>query len=620
MSTLAFKSIDKTKQRLSLKAERKWAQSFRIKEPATGNFCNDLNGLSMLIRVNHSVDDQTCFAFWWLYSMHDARLLIGFVHDVLCLEAHEVIFGPHIKLFYDIDMPLSRADLAQMTRHYEESSGEDGLSVDDVSRHLAHLYFDATLASLSDRGNSREQLEEEASFMYTTRNRPTSAGYKLSIHVITNIVCSTEQCRAVVEDVKSNILHDPDSYGLDYPVPGFDNIVGAIDSQPYHRLGSLAIVGGRKLVDGVEYINRTQQAFQMPGETPFVTVIDPCSSRVAFGQYDISPSYQYDPQATVSKEFVDLVYRYVHKIPDFDHSDWDLDAASYKGCTAILRRMQPSRCSMCERQHDVDNTLMIVFNEQRRTGAWKCIRARDIKSEIFYSEELLDPVDPDDLEQFSKRVNPRQKRGLSHVPQPYSSGQASACIPMPKFDTTDSTEPLIVEEAYVEEEEMEAPVPAELTVELTDSTTPLVLEEPYEEKPVVYTEPTPEDSPSDSESDGEPFISIMGEPCHNESAIGQEDNLIKSPHESIRDDDSEDEFQLEAGYKSDPEGSGRADPAQDDELDYSSAEEEYQLEAGYESDGLSAVKKKSTPARKIKYKYDLTATGVLYFSRERFTL
>jgi hypothetical protein len=430
----AFQLINRTKNYLREHAEANWYQSYRIKESGTDTYCHDLNGLDMIIRVNFqevtNSNQTNMYGFYWLYNMNDVHLLIQYVHEQLKLEAHEIIVKPTIKLFYDIDMQLTQTDLTRMIDYYGEYSGEYDLDINDVARHLANLYFDATLASLVEHGNDLEQLQMSADMMYTSRNRAVNQSkYKLSIHVITNIVCSIEQCRAVVEDVKNNILHNPQDHDLDYDEASHELIINAIDVQPYHKLGSLAITGGRKVVDGVEHVNELQQSFQLHTEEPFITRIDVVSNKINFSQYPVTISYSGDVGGVVSPEFVKQVYEYIHKVPYFNHSDWDLEAASYKGCVAIIRRVHPSFCAICERQHDLDNTLMIVFNEERGTGAWKCLRARDVKAKVFYRDDRVDA----DVEQFASQLRV-----------------------LPKYNTIDSVEPIVVPQGYSEEPEVAA--------------------------------------------------------------------------------------------------------------------------------------------------------------------
>ncbi len=387
----AFALLDQTKEYLDNYAEAEWKQSFRIKDPATNNFMQNLNDLAMIIRVGYPQDTKPLFAFFWIYSMTDARMLIEFIHEALRLETHEIIFDRDIKLFYDIDLELAHTAMDELIKYYERQSGEK-LNTRDLSRHLVHLYFDATIDSMREHNVPLLQLEN-VDMMYSTRNRPIDSDvYKISIHLITNIACSIEQCRAVVEDVKTRILQ------LDYLHDHRQLLCDAIDVQPYHYLGSLSIVGGYKTVNGIEYVNAIQQKFQWYDGEEFISKTSANSLRPNLSKYHTAQSYQSNSQATVSPEFISIVFNNLSNIECYDPLDWDIDLATIKGHTAILRRCRPSHCDICDRQHDTDNTLLIVFNEERRIGAWKCIHARQEKSIVFYRE------DDSRVEQFAKQV------------------------------------------------------------------------------------------------------------------------------------------------------------------------------------------------------------------------
>ena len=572
----AFQLINQTKNYLRGHVEGAWFQTYRIKEQGTDVFLHDLNGLQMIVRVNY----PDMFGFYWFYQMSDVYLLIKYVNEQLKLEAHEIIVNPTIKVFYDIDMTLTESDLSRLIDYYSEYSGEYDLDINDVARHLANLYFDASLASLVEHGNDSDKLIAVADMMYTSRNRPLDqTTHKLSIHVITNIACTIEQCKALVEDVQHNILHHPDDHDLDYDPDSYDLITKAIDVQPYHRLGSLAITGGRKIVNGIEYVNQLQQSFQLITEEPFITRIDSVSNKISFAQYNVAPSYQGPLGADVSKEFISLVYQHVHKIPYFNANDWDLDSASHKGNVAIIRRMHPSWCAICERQHDLDNTLMIVFNEERGTGSWKCLRSRDVKAQVFFRDE---PDNDEELEAFASQT------------------KAFPCILMPKHDTTDSDEPLTFSEPYSDEAD-EIPIIATPTIiegPVVDDVDDLTDESYVEDEPEQDTVKQEVESASEFESDSD--VSD----CNDESYIDSDteceveapSNIVYAPDrpaklkmESYEDSESESDHLSCARSAS---GVSGREEGSDDESDT-----EIQLDAdGYESDGAKPIKKKDSSA------------------------
>jgi hypothetical protein len=569
-----FNLINQTKDYLRDNAEGNWFQSYRIKEQNSDNFIHDLNGLEILIRVNYP---EKMFGFFWFYNISDAHKLIKFTNKILRLESHEIIINPKIKIFYDIDLELTQEQLDSMIDWYSKYECDD---INDLSRHLANLYFDATLASLDEHGNDLEYLQTNTDMMYSTRNRMIDSKWKLSIHIITNIVCTIDECKAIVEDVKKNILHFPDDNQLEYPDDYSSLIINAIDTQPYHRLGSLSITGGKKIVDGIEYTNELQQKFQLITEEPFITRIDYTDNKIKFNQYNAIPSYQINGNITISEKFIKEVYEYLYKIPYFNHNDWDLESASHKGCTAILRRIHPSYCSICERTHDLDNTLIIIFNEQRGTGAWKCIRAEELTSKVFYRYE----GDDDDLEEFSK-IN-----RLSNY-----------------HTNDDNNKPLILEESY-EDEIIEVQVEAQVEEEYLDSNISIELEEPYEEKPIEVKIIVKKDSDSYDDNSIELNIEEPYEDSSLESSSSDES-------ESIESDDDSTELILEESYVEDPiQEKIIIKEVEDSESDG----EQIELEIGYESDSdnKNTYKKDST----IDNNTIITDGGVVRYTQKNYIL
>ena len=595
----AFQLINKTKNYLRDNAKGQWFQSYRIKDANTDNFMHELNGVAMLIRVNY----PEMLGFFWMYKMSDAHILIDYVHKILHLEAHEIIINDRIKLFYDIDMEITDSELQDMIDYYEEYSNETNLTIDDVARHLAHLYFDATLASLEEHGNDLEQMHNIVDIMYTTRNRPVSNNdkFKISIHLITNIVCDIQECKAIVEHVRNSILHHPDEYGLEYPDNYCEMVVNAIDVQPYHRFGSLAIHGGRKIVNNIEYINEIQQQFQLKSEEPFITRFDNVPTNISFKEYNVVIAYNNNSNTTVSKEFIDAVLSHIHKIPYYNASDWDLDAATYKGCTAIVKRLNPSYCEICERQHDLDNTLILVFNEEWQTGAWKCMHNRNIKSRVFFRDYKND----NDLDQFAETF------GRKTV--------------MSKHETVDSVEPIKIE-TYTEKEpekiitEMKSVVDApdtpdliELGQEYSDSESEH--ESVYSDVKKVVAGPdnfllisegsAVEDSDL-SDSDDEIVPNVI---------VDAPDNLIKIKEYQLEDSESESDEEIETIYKSTHRVPASLMHEYSDDPNVS-----INIDDGYESDTDTIKQKITKKDTDINSKGIVSAAGVLHYQKREYIL
>ena len=584
----AFQLINKTKNYLRDNAKGQWYQSYKIKDGNTDGFMHQLSGIVMLIRVNY----PEMLGFFWMYKMADAHILIDYVHKNLHLEAHEIIINDRIKLFYDIDMEITDSELQDMIDYYEEYSNETDLTIDDVARHLAHLYFDATLASLEEHGNDLEQMQNIVDIMYTTRNRPISNNdkFKISIHLITNIVCNIQECKAIVEHVRNSILYHPDEYGLEYPDNYCEMIVNAIDVQPYHRFGSLAIHGGRKIVNNVEYINQIQQQFQLKSEEPFITRFDNVPTNISFREYNVVTIYNNNSNTTVSKEFIDAVLSHIHKIPYYNANDWDLDAATYKGCTAIVKRLNPSYCEICERQHDLDNTLILVFDEEWQIGAWKCMHNRNIKSRIFFRDYKND----NDLDQFAKTF------GRKTI--------------MSKYETTDSVDPIKIE-TYTEKEKESIKTENILVVNDAPDTPGLIqLEQDYSD-----SESEHESIHSDTKevvAGPDNFLSISEGSAVDDSDLSDSDNEIESniivdaPDTPIKikqynldDSESESDEEVETIYKYSD------DPKEAIDIDH-----------GYESDTDTIKQNITKKDISINSKGIVSAAGVLHYEKREYLL
>ena len=550
MST--FQLVSKAKQFLKKNASKHWEQSYRIKDE--DKYLYPLNGLAILIRVEyHSIR-----AFYWFYDMADSNKFITYVHEELHSEAHEIIINTNrIKLFFDIDLVLTESELEGLIEFYEELSGEDDLDIDDVARHLSHLYFSATLASLEEHGNDLNKLEQECDMMFSTRNRELPDGsFKISIHVITNIVCSINQCKAVVNDIKTNILVDPEEYSLSVCEDYITMIIDAIDTMPYHQHGSLSIVGGRKIVDGVEYVNDIRQCFQWKSDENFITRIDSILDCIEFKEYSIIGPISSDSSGDVSEEFKEIVLSHLHRIPYYDHSNWDISLSSLKGCTMILRRTSPSECSNCDRVHDLDNTLLIAFNEEKGLGLWKCLHAPTIKAKVFYKEERVD----EDLESFAnahscKIMSKFNSTDSSHIESTNESYEEQLETedknnsPKSKPDLNDSND-IPAEESYAEPS-AEIQILNESKSDLNDSEE-IPEEETYVDHDIESMLNTDTDQASNIESESEEESDIASDHEYNSELSSSESSDDSEEESSDSDEESDISLSIEA-YDSDPE-------------------------------------------------------------------
>lgn len=542
MST-TFKALNQSKQFLKENARSKWEQTYKIKDEHD-KYLHPLTGLAILLRVEYA----TIRAFFWFYSIIDANKFIQYVHEEQHSEAHEVIIHTNrIKLFFDIDLHLTDTEVEDLIDFYSELSGETDLTIDDVARHLAHLYYDATLASLESNGNDLNELQKECDMMFSTRNRNTTEDtFKISIHLITNIVCSVEQCRAIVADVKSNVLFYPDEYGLEVPEDHIEKIANGIDSAPYHKHGSLALPGGRKIVDNIEYINEIQQHFEWRGEENFITRIDSVITNINLNEYGVAYSSPFESSAEVSKEYVELVLSYLHKIPYYNQSDWDIEVSTMKGCVMRLRRVNPSYCVNCERTHDNDNTLLIIFNEEKGLGFWKCDHAKTIKSKLFYKEDRVD----EDIEAFAQKYSykPMPKHNttdtgkVEELTTYEEKPDVVEPIEQPSIDTVDSVE-VETGAGYESEPEVTPEKPEIIIRAMNDSDETIGEQELSDSEPESESESESEESEQEESSESEeeitPNVSYESDLSDTEVSEEEEEISILKPVVQECDDDAE---------------------------------------------------------------------------------
>ena len=89
-----------------------------------------------------------------------------------------------------------------------------------------------------------------------------------------------------------------------------------------------------------------------------------------------------------------------------------------------VKRLAASECSICERIHDSDDTMLLIFNEEKQSAWWKCNHAPKNKKairwfgrskpEITFDEEAFDE---DAIEEFrviaNEKVKPPPERKLT---------------------------------------------------------------------------------------------------------------------------------------------------------------------------------------------------------------
>jgi hypothetical protein len=338
------------------------------KHPVEGKF---------VIRVEKNKERK----FYWIQGEYNVQKLAQFVGLVFKGEAHEVITGYGSRMFFDIDLKLTEDELTDLSMHF------DANTTDELAASVANIYNESILLSLENHGLDREELGELISnnyvsydYAYTTRNRPVDGGYKISIHLMTNLMMHTERCAAIATDCKELLT---EAYELDLPEDIGALLAGAIDVQPYHKNGSLSMEHGCKSVDGETYHNVLAKPFYLSNTPYLLTDRTLCLCNADLSAYPLRERIQ-QSLADFEGDFMQHALEAARHIDGIEA--FDMDLARQYGNNLIPRRMEPSHCHACNRVHDSDNTLMLSFNEKVGCCWWKCTHDQTKHWYPFYHE------------------------------------------------------------------------------------------------------------------------------------------------------------------------------------------------------------------------------------------
>jgi hypothetical protein len=318
--------------------------------------------------------------FFWIDGTYQVEQFVEFIGKEFQGEAHEIIVKGGNRMFFDIDLKLTEEELDDLTMHFDSDN------IDELAKSIAEVYNESILLSLENKGIDREELSElkgqviEYDYAYLTRNRVIDSGYKISIHLLTNLMMHTERCSAIAADCKEMLL---DAYDLGLPTDIGKLLAEAIDTMPYHKNGSLSMQYGCKVVDGKTYHNVLAKPFYLSNTTYLITDSHMCLCNVDLSAYPLRERVQ-QSLADFEGDFMQHALEAVRGIEGIEA--FDMDLARQYGNNLIPRRMQPSHCSACDRIHDSDNTLMLSFNEEKKCCWWKCTHDHHKKWHPFYKE------------------------------------------------------------------------------------------------------------------------------------------------------------------------------------------------------------------------------------------
>ncbi|DAZ94611.1 TPA: hypothetical protein N0F65_005374 [Lagenidium giganteum] len=82
--------------------------------------------------------------------------------------------------------------------------------------------------------------------------------------------------------------------------------------------------------------------------------------------FKVSVDKPQDIFAESSNEFIDKAIQEISKIPDYDPSKLDVYGRAPKGNFVNVKRTGSSHCSVCDRIHESDDTMLLIFNEEKQ--------------------------------------------------------------------------------------------------------------------------------------------------------------------------------------------------------------------------------------------------------------
>jgi hypothetical protein len=403
---------------LAQHAVGKWFETFRFKNKEDDSYLHTIHRGMVLLRV----ETGSQRAFYWIYNVQDAILFNEFVGLKMKAEAHEIIITPRCRLFYDIDLPLDGFQKDDLAEHfqYQLNDNHETEVMEELAKRLASVLKEATLVSLEEHGVDLEMDLVGFDWMFTLRNRPLrDHGYKISIHLITNLVLPLHACAAVAAHVKREVLFSNTGL-LGLSESSAEMLADAIDETQYRRHGSLSLPFGSKRTaetDGGVVTNWIHRDYAIPGQRYAITAEDRFSlTDVNLEGYHLAGKSDY-AGGDASPEFVKAALAHVHNIPDYDSRVWDVNASVLRHSTMFVKRYAPSMCSECQRVHDHDNTLFLVFNSELGIASWRCARMARMRPRVFYREQP--ETDSVDIDAFvSRHPGPRRSPTVKRDPPP----------------------------------------------------------------------------------------------------------------------------------------------------------------------------------------------------------
>lgn len=392
-----------------------WYESFRMLDKQSDSYIHPIQRGMILLRVELRIDNEDKRAFYWIYNIKDVISFNEYVGINLKGECHEILITNKCRMFYDIDLKvdeIQKHDIAEYM-NFELTETNERLVMVSVAERLSDIFKEATIISLEEHGIDIEQELSTFDWMTTIRNRPLeNDGYKISLHLLTNIMVPVKLGAAILKHVKYEVIPN-NTCVLDIHENIIDMICESIDTSQCRSRGSLSLPYGTKRTKSGDYINAINKDYDIPNQYYFLTLEDEhIISSLDLSQYKVEMNISY---ADANPSFVKRALDNINNISDYSPRVWDINSSILKRSTMYVKRRASSMCSMCNRIHDNDNTLFLIFNSQRGIASWKCVHNEVIPPQIFYSEcsQTESGYDEDELKAFLKKKT-KKKQTVQH--------------------------------------------------------------------------------------------------------------------------------------------------------------------------------------------------------------
>ena len=365
--------------------------TYSFKKKDGEGYLHPIRGCSLL-RVEYGDDVRR---FFWIYNKDVADNFVKYVNS-LKIEAHEMIMPTKSRFFLDIDLEIDNDNKETLIQQLlNEDLSNDLYQLDILSTKLIDIYATAIKYSLEE--HSIDSNEIGFDYCATTRNRKN----KISIHLITNMILSHSENKALAADIKEMLSIYKDNLDLDDYCS--DLLANAVDSKQYRKHGSLALPYGWK--KGAQTIISKQWA--IPNQSYWLTRSDEWIASVddvIHTNYDIKTVSEYSNQ-NASNDFITAALQHVSNIPIYDPMYFDIKNLRGEGCFRRPSRIAPSHCSVCDKKHERDHNLLLIFNEEKGFATWKCNRSPESKAKRFYFVPKEIKVSDADLEEFISKTD-----------------------------------------------------------------------------------------------------------------------------------------------------------------------------------------------------------------------